>query len=511
MAAGTEDLVRGMNSILEHEDDYETAENYYEGNEGEFFADAKIAERLKKSSKVYSVNFAKMPVNTIADRLEIHALVVPGNDELTERLVEEVWKANQLDLMMLDIFQKTGMYGDGYFLVWPRTDDTNAITGVKVTWCNPEKMRVFYDPEDPMRIEYGVRWWKAKGGRLRADVYYANRIEKFITGSDGKNGREQNDWEKFEVEGEEWPLPNPYGMCVFHMRNTFPYGRPDHLDAYGPQNALNKLTGTQMDTVDTQGAPQRYVLLDGDPSDATSSPSSNAPAQFNDERQRTSDSARQNQAGLKGGPGTAALIPKAKSAGQWSAADPSVFLDPALFWIRSMAQLTNTPTHRLDPTGDRPSGESLRVEDAPLTKAAQHRQRLYGATLQNMLAHALFVLTEQKESVVVNWKPAGVYDDETTWKVAKAKQEAGVPVDVALLQAGEDPASVKKWMADTVLDRSLARAELIAKVAKDLGTAVGLQVLTPEMTQQLIAQYILQNEEEDDEDEDDADEGDEDE
>lgn len=508
MGAGTEDLVRGMYSILEHEEQYDTAEDYYEGNEGEFFADKKIADRLKKSSQVYHVNFAKMPVNTIADRLEIHSLSVPQNDELTTRLNEEVWKGNGLDLRTLDMFQKTGMFGDGYYIVWPRTDKDLRVTGVKVNFVEPEKMRVFYDPEDNLRIEYAVRYWKAKGGRLRADVFYPDRVEKFITSGDGKNGKDANDWEKFETEGEEWPLPNPYGMCVFHMRNTFPYGRPDHLDAYGPQNALNKLTGTQMDTVDTQGAPQRYVLLDGDPADAGSSPSGTAPAQFNDEVQRTSEAANQNQAGMKGGPGTAVIVPKAKSAGQWAAADPAVFLDPALFWIRSMAQLTNTPTHRLDPTGDRPSGESLRVEDAPLTKSVQHRQRLYGATLQDMLSHALFVLTEQKVRVVVTWKPAGVYDDETTWSVAKAKQEAGVPADVALLQAGEDPEQVKQWMADTTLDRSISRAERIAKLAKDFGSAVGLGVLSAEQVQQILTAYVMQNEEEADEDEDDAGEGD---
>jgi hypothetical protein len=502
--SGTEDLVKGMCSVLEHEDQYNEAENYYEGNEGEFFADPKIRDQLRKSSSVYRVNFAKTPVNTIADRLEIHSLLVPNDDEMTERLLEEVWKANQLDLWMLDIFQKCGMYGDGYFIVWPRTDAELRITGVKATFVPPEQMRVFYDPEDNLRIEYAVRWWKAKGGRLRADVFYTDRIEKYVTNGDGKNGKEISDWDRFEKEGEEWPLSNPYGMCVFHMRNTFPYGRPDHLDAYGPQNALNKLTGTQMDTVDTQGAPQRFVLLDGDPADAQVGPQGALPAQFNDERQVNTAGTKTNTAGLKGGPGSAAMIPKAKAAGQWNAADPKVFLEPSLFWIRSMAQVTNTPMYRMDPTGDRPSGESLRVEDAPVTKMVQHRQRLYGATLRDMLEFALFVLTEQKVNVVLAWKPAGLYDDKTTWEVAKAKQDAGVPVDVTLLQAGEDPGQVKEWMADTMLDRSLGRAALIATLSKEFGQAAALQVLTREQVQNIIQSYVLLNEEEDDEDEDES-------
>lgn len=503
------DLVRGYNDIRAHEGGYAEAKCYYEGDVTEVFAHPKMQRRLSKSSQAYKTNFAKAAVNSMADRLEITSMRVPNDDATTLRLRKEVVEANQLDLWMLDIFQKTGAYGDGYFIVWPRTDAEGVITGVKVDWNSPERCRAFYDEEDTKLVKYVVKWWPIENGkRKRANVYYADRVEKYVTAGE-KEGGEVTDWEEFRDDPEqEWPMRHDYGMNVFHLRTTFTYGRPDHYDAYGPQNALNKATGAMMDLMDYQSAPQRWALLEGAVVDQKSGPrEANLPA-WNDE---IAQQPGQPVEGIKFAPNTLAKFSGVKNVGQWEPGDPANILEPADWWAKAMAQTTETPMHRMFPTGDRPSGESLRVEEAPLVKRVEHRQQVYGATIVDMLEFALWILTGQKYTVEISWKPAASYDDEVEWTVAKLKQDAGVPMDVALMEAGYEPEVVAKWMKRKMLDIRIQQGLAIAQLATQLATAVSLGtslggILSAEQAQGVLAQLALEAAEVEDEEDQDGDE-----
>ena len=58
-------------------------------------------------------------------------------------------------------------------------------------------------------------------------------------------------------------MPNPYGLQPIHHLQTTDdecYGVPEHANAYGPQNAINKLVATLMSTTDAQGFKSRYAL-----------------------------------------------------------------------------------------------------------------------------------------------------------------------------------------------------------------------------------------------------------
>jgi hypothetical protein len=50
---------------------------------------------------------------------------------------------------------------------------------------------------------------------------------------------------------------------LIHLRvDGQPYGRPIHAKAFGPQDAITKISATNLSTVDAQGFPTRYALLD---------------------------------------------------------------------------------------------------------------------------------------------------------------------------------------------------------------------------------------------------------
>src|SRR6185369_2936976 len=162
--------------------------------------------------------------------------------------MDRVWNANQLDLHFPEIFTKTGTYGDGYLIVWPTSNSTGDMTGVSVDYNSPERVRVFYDDENPRIKKMAVKVWR-EGKRTRTNLYYPDRIERYITKLN-MVGKTDDEWEEYtDDEAETWPIVNPYNeVPVFHLRNQFTYGRPDHRDAYGPQDAINKLVATQMQT-----------------------------------------------------------------------------------------------------------------------------------------------------------------------------------------------------------------------------------------------------------------------
>ena len=97
------------------------------------------------------------------------------------------------------------------------------------------------------------------------NLYYRDRIERYISRDVQKNSRSMSESDFYEYsdnEGDVWPIENPYDQIpVFHFRSQWPYGRSDLADAYGVQNILNRYVANQLATVDYQVLPQRYVRI----------------------------------------------------------------------------------------------------------------------------------------------------------------------------------------------------------------------------------------------------------
>lgn len=476
-------LVAGLTDLDDASDTYRLAMAYYRGEVGEQFASAKVARETGGSAGTYHVNAAAAPVNAVTDRLTIQAVVALHPDgapypEADAVLQRQVWEANGLGKQIPRLIRNTGVYGDSCLFLWP------GDGAVRIAYNSPLSTRVIYDPEDDTLPLYAVKRWTSRDGADTANLITDQAVTRWVRDPKGK-WTDPDAW-KFVAED----LHDLGRLPVEHFATDLPYGRPDHRDAWGPQNAVSKISPTMVDSAESAGYPSRYTITAPDASIRGDRPDQ---LDFPDEDEQDLTT-EDRPSKLKVGPGEIAQLEGVTSAGQWAAATSNTFIDAGNWFLRVMAQTTTTPLHMLDPGGATPSGESRRIADAPLEVKVKLRRGLYGASLEAILGTALQALGY--EAIVrVKWAPSPVADDTITWQVVAGKINAGVPAEVALVETGlYDLDTVQAWLTAEQEDMSLSRRiGLLSQVSgaiSELGQGVALGLLSDTQAQAVMQQTI---------------------
>lgn len=503
------DLLAGLEDMANAEPGYLTAKQNFEGNAPEYFASRKIARKIADSGKKYRVNIAKKPVTSVVDRLEIAAISVPGSDTLTGRLRAEVWLPNELDLEAPIIHRKACEFGDEYVFLSEGEDEDGQPNGTPVIErSSAMSTRIIYDPESPRRPKYGIKAWEIGAGekrRTRVNLYYPAtdpggcRVEKWIT-VEGSKGTDPDHWQPYltrdedgETDSESWTVELDR-FPIYHFRTDRPYGTPLHFDAYGAQAAINKLTATMMATIDEQGYPTRWALTDAaagegsDDDDDFGDLDDDTAGVVDSEARATGRDSR-----LRNGPGEFWWLSASKT-GQYTPADPDVFLKPADWLVRMASQATDTPLHMYDPGGDQPSGDSRRAALDTLVNKVRYLSLSFGATWRNLLRDALTIAGIEVDEVDVRWSPFDRIDDLEGWQTVQAKIDAGVPVAQALEEAGYTSEQVTDWLkasgGEQDMKRKVALLVDMAKASRDLGTAVGMGVVSNELVNEIMRSVV---------------------
>jgi hypothetical protein len=156
-----------------------------------------------------------------------------------------------------------------------------------------------------------------------------------------------------------------------------------------------------------------------------------------------------------------------KAFGQFAATDPSVFIEPAEFHLKMGATASRTPLHYFETSGEQPSGESRKVAMEPLISKRRARRDTLDHGWVTFYTSVLRVLGLPNATVDLRWAPVEPIDEAEVWANAKARQDAGVPVDVTLIEAGYDKETVEGWAGDTVgnLDDLVKIGEFLASSA----------------------------------------------
>lgn len=460
------DLAVAIHGLTDDQADYAKAASYYEGDVEEVFASEKLRRALSRSgTSAYRLNFSRVPVTTVLDRLEIQA--ISSTDARAQARLDEIQRLNGMDEEHNDVHRWALVHGEAYLIVWPDEDGNPQMSLNKA-----DTTRIFYDPEHPRRKKFAAKMW-AEGKRIRLNLYYSDRIEKYITAKDGDKADEKGFIPFFDDETEEWP-ENPWGeVPVFHFRTGRPHGRPEHKDAWSPQDMINKLVITQMAANDYQGFPQRYALQGNRPS--------NEASDFED------DSDAEDTSNLTSGPGEMWWL-DADDVGQFDVADPAAFLDPLKEYVKAIASMTHTPLHYFEGMGDVPSGESLRAILEPLLKKVEDRMLVFGNAWREAYAFALRILGIEDVEVEVVWADIRSADDSDAWSVAKMKLDAGVPFRQVMVEMGYSTDQVDGFLKDGAKDADtlLDLAERIGTAVQRLGLGVQYGVITTDQASALL-------------------------
>ncbi|MCA1722760.1 MAG: phage portal protein [Thermomicrobia bacterium] len=211
------DLATALTTLAANLPAYRHAADYYDGNHRLLFATDKFRSTFGSLFRAFACNLCPVVVDVPADRLTVIGFAGEGGQQKADD-AWALWNANRMDRKSGQVHLEALTAGDAYVIVWP--DATGAPT------LYPQRaasMTVRYDDEEPGLITWAAKAWPRADGTMRVTLYYADRIEKYITAAATNGALPENPRSllPFQTPGEPWPLPNPYGRVpVFHFGNN---------------------------------------------------------------------------------------------------------------------------------------------------------------------------------------------------------------------------------------------------------------------------------------------------
>lgn len=532
-----DDILHGLEELHEKREIYDEADDYFNGDVGMVWASERVQAILDRMGTIEAIrdfNYAAIPVKRIAARLQISS-VVPGPAEENEgdeqaqetaavteatKKIAALRKHNQLDAEEKRLHMLACKYGEAYLLVWPGVDAEGEDT-VDMRVNSPHNVIMIYDEEDSLRPKYALKSWQVReDGKpaTRANLYYPDRVERWTT-EPGGNAEKRESWFKLEAadlsdldeeeveelaadefydpdaeDGEDVggdvamlrnDIPNPWGRVpFFHFRNDRP-PYPEHRDAYGPQQLINKLVYGLAGTIDYAAFPQRYVLMNPNLDD----PMQNLTDPHHPDAEDDDPENEGGNSGLDASPGAVWKL-WGNSVGQFTPASLDGFLSSLQQIVQNMADLCGLPQFVFTTSGQIPSGESFREAASDFNATIHDRQDRYDPEWQDGYELALKMLGITGVTVDVRWKPVQQVNDGAGWSVIQQKIAAGVPPKVALEEAGYPAEQVDEWLKDATgadLGRRVALLNQVATATQALGASIVTGAVSAEQVQALIA------------------------
>lgn len=417
---------------------YTRYRRYHDGDHDLSFATPRYESTFGQLFSSFSYNRCAVVVDAHADKLAVETFV--AEHEAATEIASDIWMRNMMDQRAGEVHKEAFRAGDGYCIVWP---ETNLVTidGAAVPTIWPQKashIRVHYDDERPGLITLASKAWMLHSKRMRLNLYFPDRIEKYITSTRAHSGipHAAGAFERYEADGEPWPVPNLWGVVpVFHFANnadTGDYGRSELRDVIPLQNALNKVLTDIILTSELAGFPQKVILgIDGmDPSNQ--------------------DALKR----LEGGLNKIFTIPTGAgdspvSITEFSAANLIQLVAVAELFDKTISRTSRVPVHFLQMSGDFPSGAALRTAESPFTSKIEDRQVAFGNVWENVMALALRQAgMENTEGLRVVWKPAAPMTPDESWNLAVAQKAAGMPFAAILREMGKSQDEIDQIMLD---------------------------------------------------------------
>ncbi len=243
---------------------HEKLEPYLEGScpPPEAIQRAKLTKVYRDLMPVAEAPWGQLIVGSKLDRLEISGLRDATNEAAAKQIWEEAWQPNDMDSESKLAHGAALLDGRCYATVWPGPDGTPDIALDDMT-----QMIVEFAPGSRRHRVAALRRWK-EGDRLYATLYLPDGLYKF-QGPEGSASTKGNEWEKREVDGESWPLENPFSPKIpvveiaINRRlkpGTFPLASGEFEHCLGLIDRINLLTFLGLVVAFWMGFPLRGVV-----------------------------------------------------------------------------------------------------------------------------------------------------------------------------------------------------------------------------------------------------------
>jgi hypothetical protein len=324
---------------------------------------------------------------------------------------------------------------ESFAIVWPDRDDPTFPV------IYPNQAGTVAARFHPTKLGYCIeaaKWW-IEDGRIRLNLYFLDRIEKYATASKQTwLPASANHFVRFyEPDGSEpWPLPNPYSKVpVFRFVNdpgVNGEGKSELRDVIAPQNGLNKSLCDMMVAAEFEAFAQRWVV---------------------GFEPQTDPKTKQPVNPFRSGPGNLWIAKNSEAKfGEFSRGDIEKFIAVQNSFRSSIARVSRTPQHQVVLTGgDWPSGESLKTACEPQTNKAKDRQLVFGSTWDDVGRFCLEIKGRRDVAVQTQWNdPTPRQTESEKWETAVTQQSAGVSVEQTLRERGYSDEQIADFMAKQV-------------------------------------------------------------
>lgn len=385
---------------------YQTLQDYYDGRHPQPLASQQFRVEFADRLRGFNDNFCPLVVQALEERLVVQGFGIDGKagDEAAWR----IWQDNQMDAQSQKAHREAILKGECSVIVW--YDSAEGLPGdsALIRVQKPEEVIVAYDPEDRLKRLVALKRWKASDGSTRANLYYPDRIEKYVRSRSlryaNQYGRDyiEGGWVTYQDPGDPgWPLPHDLGAVPVvpllndpDIDNT---GTSEIVSILPLQDMLNKLFVDMMVTSHFTAFRQKWATGLEIPVD----PETNKPL---DTFRAATDKLWQ------------ARDPEVKF-GDFAQGNPQQFQPAIETAIQHIASKTRTPAHYLlGQMGSFPSGESLKATETGLTAKARRRTRDFGEAWEEVIRLA-FLAAGMKQY-------GSISDTSTDWKDVETRSEA---------------------------------------------------------------------------------------
>ena len=479
------DLARALKLIDARNPGYVKAWEYYNGTRAEVSASKAVESIIAKTAQAAPIALAHIPVDVVADKVALASLGSP--DSGAAIAIETVAERNEIDDEADDWVRKACAYGDYYVVVDPRAEaESGDIMLDAIDWVavSPLNTVMVYDRQNQRTALYGCRVWRGADKSWHARLYYDDCVVKLVTMSGGEHPKAIDyiaDVPLGGVEGDE-RIGHPGGEILLrHLAiDGKPYGTPLHMKAFGPQDAITKISATNLSNVDSQGFAQRWALadplaeIDDDiDDDFGTDDSGNASAIGPDGMTApTTGTSR-----MRTIPGAIALLRGIKEVGTFEATGSDDFLKNLDWYVRVMAVATGTPLFEFDLNGEQPSGEARRRAEGRSNRKARKVQRAAERFIRG-IAETTLSLVGVSGGITVVFEPLETSTDTEGLELVSLKVKNGVPIRTALVEAGYTTNQVDSWWPESTPGITVDMLAIVASALASLGQAKTLGVIS---------------------------------
>lgn len=396
-------------------------DRYYRGLQPTAFLAPKSAEALGDRLRSLAVNFPRLAVRSLAERLNLTGFRLDGPDDEPDSDLWKIWRRNHMEEAAAQAHLDALIFGRSFVIVWA------GRRGPQITVESPRQMSVAYDPAT-REVTAAFKRWLADG-RGHAVLYGPDEITRYISSAAvaDPSALPVTSWIPVET------IPNPIGWVpvipiVNHGRLLEVDGVSEMTDILGLSDALNKLMADALVTSEFYARPRRWVTG----LEAVEDEDGELVDPFSSEETRVWQ----------------AESPDVKF-GQFDPVRLDGYADMTAVVTQQIGALTGLPPHYLGLHGDQPaSADAIRSAESSLVARAYALHRTFGQGWSDV-ARLIVAVRDGVDPETVDAEP--VWASPETRTPAQAADAAaklagiGVPLSVVLADTlGMSPPQIER-------------------------------------------------------------------